>query len=100
MTKFQDDFGRLWRVELTPEVIEQVKERTEIDLGQKVLPVFFGSPELIGTLGRVMWVLLESQAVRRMISPDDFAIALGEGGIIRGHLALGKEFIRRGGRVG
>lgn len=99
MTKFQDDVGRLWRVELTDEAIAQIKDRSEVDLSGKVFPHLFGTDELIEKLGRINWILLESQAVRRMIQPKDFAIALGVGGIIRAHEALAKEFIKRGGRV-
>ena len=94
MPKFQDDGGRLWRIDLSAESIAAVKERTGLDLDGHKLPDG-STDEVIGALGTMIWVLCEEQAKVRGMQSEDFAKALGRDGFARALECVGKQLLKQ-----
>ena len=81
MAQFTDKKNRTWIVDLDVYLVEQIHKRVEgvrIDalLGNEFtgLSALFADPVL---LVRVLWVLVEEQAEKKAVGPEEFGRALG-----------------------
>jgi hypothetical protein len=78
MQIFQDDNGREWSIKINGPVVEDVRKRYGMDLVSWETPPFerlAADPELCGKL---LWFLLEDQAIKAGVEPRDFAIGLSD----------------------
>lgn len=78
MAKFVDAEGREWGLSLTLGKVKRLREECNFVLGKeatntRLAETLFADPE---TLGRVLWVMIESEAKARDITPEAFANAI------------------------
>ncbi|VTR92818.1 Uncharacterized protein OS=Isosphaera pallida (strain ATCC 43644 / DSM 9630 / IS1B) GN=Isop_2427 PE=4 SV=1 [Gemmata massiliana] len=80
MNRFKDLEGREWGVALHVRAVERVEERTGVEIGALLRDKFAGLFELFGSPARfvrVLWVLVEGQAEKLKVTPEQFGESLG-----------------------
>ena len=79
MNTFTDGKGRTWRLGLTVGMIRSIRERTGLEFGKLIATerglaeFLFGDPE---TFARVLWIMVEADAEKAKVEPEDFAYAI------------------------
>jgi len=86
--KFQDREGREWRLYLDYPTATRVREQTGVDLATvtdgKTSPIPTDPMLAIG----VLWSVIEPEAVRREVTPEAFAQAMGVGALQEATIVL------------
>jgi hypothetical protein len=79
VAKFTDGKGRDWRLELDVSMLPRLRTDASFELGEAAAAgdrfgeLLFGRPE---TVARVLWVLVEADAVAVGVTPEHFAAGL------------------------
>jgi hypothetical protein len=80
MPTFKDNAGREWSVAIDVYLIEQVETHTQVKIARLLEDKAAGLIDLLGDpvrLVRVLWVLIEEQAVKLKVEPEHFGRAMG-----------------------
>lgn len=96
MHSFKDTDGRDWPFAINVLAVKRVRAVVGVDLYGLVDDGFRGLAEFLGDpvkLVDVLWVLCEAEALKRQVSPDDFAAAMGGDSLERAADAFVAELI-------
>ena len=94
-TQFQDTADREWNLDITIGVARKIKQELKVDLSRIVDgKVFIELSCNRETLAGVLWLLVESQAERAGVTPEDFATSLGGDALDAAMDALREAIIR------
>jgi hypothetical protein len=73
---FKDKNGLEWKLAITLDSVEQLRDSLDVDLLDSTGRVFERLADDVFLLGRTLWRLCEKQAGERSISPDEFSAAV------------------------
>ena len=78
MSRFKDSTGREWSLDLNVGMLGKLRTDAGFELGksqtaERLAETLFADPE---TLAKVLWVLVESQADAKQVTPESFACSL------------------------
>lgn len=76
MAKFTDEQGHEWHLRLNVGLIERARHSLEIDLADMSSQTFFKLADDPVAMVGVLWLLVESEAKERGVSPESFGEAL------------------------
>jgi hypothetical protein len=80
MAKFTDRQKREWILDLDVYLVEQIQKKTEVRVDQLIAEKAAGLVELFSDpikFVRVLWVMIEEQAAKASVTPEQFGRSLG-----------------------
>lgn len=76
MKLFKDNAGTEWKISVTLDLVEQLRDALGVDLLDSSGEVFERLSSDLFLLGRVLWRCCEKQAVERGVTPEQFVAAV------------------------